>query len=69
MLSRLGGAAMTSSGPACSLDSRSGNSRQDETHPDTLTAPSLLAVTVGVRCFAQNILSSSESVFLPHKFL
>lgn len=47
MLSRLGGAAMTSSGPACSLDSRSGNSRQDETHPDTLTAPALPTVTVG----------------------
>lgn len=47
MLSRLGGAAMTSSGPACSLDRRSGNSRQDETHPDTLTAPALPTVTVG----------------------
>lgn len=45
MLSRLGGAAMASSGPACSLDSRSGNSRQDETHPDTLTAPALPGVT------------------------
>lgn len=38
MLSRLGGAVITSSGPAFSLDSRAGNSRQDETHPDTLTA-------------------------------
>lgn len=47
MLSQLGGAAMTSSGPACSLDRRSGNSRQDETHPDTLTAPTLPTVTVG----------------------
>lgn len=45
MLSPLGGAAMTSSGPACSLDSWSGNSRQDETHPDTLTAPTLPTVT------------------------
>lgn len=38
MLSQLGGAATTSSGPACSLDSQSGNSRQDKTHPDTPTA-------------------------------
>lgn len=64
MLSRLGGAAMTSSGPPFSLDSRSGNSRQDETHPDTMTAPALSA-----RCdsrgwgFAQNILFSSEFLF------
>lgn len=45
MLSWLGGAAMTSSGPACSLDSRSGNSRQDETHPDTLATLALPTVT------------------------
>lgn len=41
MLSLMGGAAMTSSRLACSLDSWSGNSRQDETHPDTLAAPTL----------------------------
>lgn len=56
MLSRLGGAAMASSGPACSLDSWSGNSRQDETHPDTLTAQALPTVTVKGRSLAQNIL-------------
>lgn len=37
MLSLLGGAAMTSSGLAFSLDIWSGNIRQDETHPDALT--------------------------------
>lgn len=46
MLSQLGGAVITSSGPAFSLDSRTGNSRQDETHPDTLTAPALPTLTV-----------------------
>ena len=46
MLSRLGRAAMASSGPTCSLDSWSGNSRQDEAHPDTLTALALPNVTV-----------------------
>lgn len=64
MLSQLGGAATTSSRPACSLDSQSGNSRQDKTHPDTPTAQTRLH-----RCdrwgwsFALNALSSSEHFF------
>lgn len=41
MLSRLGGAAPVSSGPVSSLDIQSGNSRQDEPHPDTVTATTL----------------------------
>lgn len=57
MLSRLGGAAITSSGPARSLDRRSGNSRQDETHPDTLTAPT---VTVGAN-FLSRLFSLPQS--------
>lgn len=63
MLSRLGGAAMTSSGPTCSLDSWSGNSRQDETHPDTLTALVLPTVTARAELFVQNILFSSDFCF------
>lgn len=36
---QLGGVATASSRPPCSPDSCSGNSRQDETHPDTPSAP------------------------------
>lgn len=49
MLSLLGGAVMTSSGAAFSLDSWSGNIRQDETHPDTLMC--LSTVTKLKFCF------------------
>lgn len=62
MLSQLGGAATTSSGPACSPDSQSGNSRQDKTHPDTPTAPTRLHHSDRWGwSFARNALSSSES--------
>lgn len=63
MLSRLGGAAMTSSGPVFSLDSWSGNSRQDETHPDTLTALALAHCDSQGSGFAQNILFLRVFVF------
>lgn len=61
MLSLLGGAAMTSSGLAFSLDSWSGNIRQDETHPDTLT---VLSTATELDSAADVLFSSQNCIFL-----